>query len=124
VKVGHEYLTSNQLQFRFKTGTGCAEATYTVRTAIDYLNTSGRVFAASLDISKSYDKDNHCTLFSVLGLISFVLGPVEVGGLTSLIRPHPSNSYATRSISGGMPIHTEWPKIWHNYFVRLNFTKY
>lgn len=90
MKVGHEYLTSTLLQFGFKTGTGCAEAIYTVRTTIDYLNTSGStVFAASLDISKSYDKDTHCTRFSVLGLISFVFGASRSGRIGFIDPPAP-----------------------------------
>jgi len=67
LNVCQEYLTSDDLQFGFKPGIGCAEAIYTLRTTVDYFNAGGStVFAASLDISKAYDKINNFRLFSVL----------------------------------------------------------
>ena len=61
------YLSSDELQFGFKSGLGCSEAIFTLRSTIDYFNANGSaVYVAALDISKAYDKVNHYKLFSSL----------------------------------------------------------
>jgi len=58
------YLASDELQFGFKSGLGCSEAIFTLRSTIDYFNANGStVYVAALDISKAYDKVNHYKLF-------------------------------------------------------------
>jgi hypothetical protein len=67
LKVCSKCLISDDLQFGFKVGVGCAEAIYTLRTTIDYFNSNGStVYVAALDISKAYDRVNHYKLFSTL----------------------------------------------------------
>ena len=67
LKVCNCYLSSDELQFGFKSGLGCSEAIFTLRSTIDYFNANGStVYVAALDISKAYDKVNHYKLFSSL----------------------------------------------------------
>ena len=46
---------SDDLQFGFKKGVGCANAILTFTTNIDYFTDRGRDISASLDISKAFD---------------------------------------------------------------------
>ena len=61
------YISSDYLQFGFKSGLGCAHAIFTLRTVCDYFNNIGsNVYIASLDASKAFDKVDHKKLFSLL----------------------------------------------------------
>ena len=61
------YISSDNLQFGFKSGLGCAHAIFTLRTVCDYFNNRGsNVYIASLDASKAFDKVDHKKLFSLL----------------------------------------------------------
>ena len=58
------YLITSDLQFGFKSGVGCADALYTLRGAIKYLNQNNSTAVISaLDISKAFDKVCHHGLF-------------------------------------------------------------
>jgi len=55
--------TSNN-QFGFKKGSGCSDAIYTLRCVVDHYNSRGStVNLCALDLSKAFDKMNHCGLF-------------------------------------------------------------
>ena len=52
------------MQFAFKKGRGCSHAIYAARNAIERLvNGGSTVSLGALDVSKAYDKVNHCALF-------------------------------------------------------------
>jgi hypothetical protein len=60
-------LCTEETQFGFKTGVGCNNAIFAMRTTIDYYVSRGStVFTAALDISKAYDSVNHFKLFASL----------------------------------------------------------
>ena len=60
-------LVSDDLQFGFKKGLGCANAIFTLRTTIYYFTGRGSsMYAASLDISKAFDTVNHYKLMHSL----------------------------------------------------------
>jgi len=60
-------LQTDNLQFSFKKGCGCADANFTFGNVVDYFTCNGStVYAASLDISKSFDKVLHYRLFICL----------------------------------------------------------
>jgi hypothetical protein len=53
----------NDLQFGFTSGGGCEKAVHVVRSVIEYFNEYGStVYLAALDISKAYDRLNHCAI--------------------------------------------------------------
>ena len=65
--ICNDVLSTDPLQFSFKTGTGCIYAIFTVKTTVQhFVNKGSSVFLASLDISKAFDKLNHYKLFSAL----------------------------------------------------------
>ena len=65
--MSSKYITSDSLQFGFKSGQSCSHAIFTLRTVCDYFNKRGsNVYIASLDASKAFDKVNHAKLFSLL----------------------------------------------------------
>jgi len=54
------------LQFEFKKTMWCTDAIFLCRSTVDYFTQRGSdVYAASLDISKAFDKVNH-------SLVSFI----------------------------------------------------
>lgn len=58
------YLTSSDLQFGFKKSMACRDAIFTAHSVVDFYNTRGStVNACALDLSKAFDKVNHCCLF-------------------------------------------------------------
>ena len=60
-------LETDDLQFGFKKGLGCTDAIFLCRSTIDHFTQRGsNVYAASLDISKAFDKVNHFKLFHSL----------------------------------------------------------
>jgi len=60
-------LQTDDLQFGFKKGMGCTDAIFLCRSTIDHFTQRGsNVYAASLDISKAFDKVNHFKLFQSL----------------------------------------------------------
>jgi len=62
-----EYLNTDDRQFGFKKGTGCANAIFSVRSTVDYFNDRGStVYSAALDVSKAYDRVSHFRLFTAL----------------------------------------------------------
>jgi len=119
LNVCQDYLTSEDLQFGFKPGIGYAEAIYTLRTAVDYFNAGGStVFAASLDISKAYDKVNHFRLFSLLIKARFPKWLIDIyicwyEKLVVRVRWNGSYSYEFNVKSGV-----------RQFCIRLNFIKY
>ena len=61
------FISSDNLQFGFKSGIGCSHSVFTIRTICDYFNQRGsNVYIASLDASKAFDKVNHERLFTLL----------------------------------------------------------
>ena len=59
--------TADDRQFGFKPGLGCMEAIFTCGLTINnFINKGSSVFAAALDVSKAFDRVNHCKLFSAL----------------------------------------------------------
>jgi hypothetical protein len=58
------YFGSNVNQFGFKKGVGCNQAVFTVRNIVNrFLNGGSTVNLCALDLSKAFDKVNHCALF-------------------------------------------------------------
>jgi len=59
-----DYFRTHDNQFAFKKGRGCSHAIYAARNAIERLvNGGSTVSLCALDVSKAYDKVNHCALF-------------------------------------------------------------
>ena len=53
----------HELQFSFTTGGGCDKAVHVVRSVVKYFNEYGStVYQSALDISKAYDRLNHCAI--------------------------------------------------------------
>ena len=66
LKFGN-FLYSNDLQFGFKKGIGCADAIHVVQQVVEHFNVRGStVFISSLDASKAFDRVDHNTLFTKL----------------------------------------------------------
>lgn len=66
-KFVHSFLVSNKSQFGFKKGVGCSHAIFTVRKTCDFFtNNASTVNICALDISKAFDKVNHCKLLHKL----------------------------------------------------------
>ena len=62
-----EYLVSDDLQFGFKPSVGCMDASFVFKSVIQYYSDKGgTVYAASLDISKAFDKVSHRKLLNIL----------------------------------------------------------
>jgi len=58
------YLTTSDNQFGFKKSTGCSHAIYSARSVISHYVAGGStVNLCALDISKAFDRMNHCGLF-------------------------------------------------------------
>ena len=67
LNVCKDNLCSDELQFGFKSGLGCSDAIFCIRTVVDYYIENGSsVFAAALDLKKAFDSVNHFKLFSTL----------------------------------------------------------
>ena len=59
-----KYFTSSNQQFGFKKGCGCRNAIYTVRTVVERINKGGSTAnICAIDLSKAFDKVNHCALY-------------------------------------------------------------
>jgi hypothetical protein len=57
----------HDLQLGFTAGGGCDNAVFLVKSVIEYFNAYGsNVYVASLDLSKAYDRVNHCKLLMKL----------------------------------------------------------
>ena len=62
-----KFFETSENQFGFKSGIGCSNAIYTVRSVVDKLTMDGStVNLCALDLSKAFDKVNHCALFMKL----------------------------------------------------------
>ena len=60
-------LTSDELQFGFKSGLSCCDAIFSLRVTVDHFISDGSsVFVATLDISKAFDSINHPKLIQSL----------------------------------------------------------
>ena len=71
---------TDSLQFGFKRGIGCTEAIFTLKSVIsNFVDNGSSVYVASLDISKAFDKVNHCKLFN--SLLAAGLPPVIINVL-------------------------------------------
>ena len=58
------FLSSSDSQFGFKPGFSCPHAIYSVRKVVDhYINGGSTVNMCTIDMSKAYDKMNHCASF-------------------------------------------------------------
>ena len=61
--VFHKWLGSDELQVGFKKGMGCRDAIFTLRNTVSHITKSGSsAVLCALDISKAFDKMNHCAL--------------------------------------------------------------
>lgn len=61
------YICTDELQFGFKKGICCDNATFLLQQTVDYFVSKGSsVFMASLDIKKAFDRVNHFKLSPVL----------------------------------------------------------
>jgi Reverse transcriptase (RNA-dependent DNA polymerase) len=76
----HFFLTSDQ-QFGFKKPVGCSHAIYIVRFVVNqYVYNGSAVNLCALDVSKAFDKMNHCGVFIKLmnrGLPDYILSVLE-----------------------------------------------
>jgi len=85
-------LVTNDLQFGFKKGSGCPDALFTLRCTIDHFIKNGsNVYAASLDISKAFDRVSHPKLFCRLreaGVPIYIVAVVRdwYGKMCSMVR--------------------------------------
>ena len=62
-----EYLTTDDLQFGFKSNVGCPNAIFALRSTVDYFRERGStVYMAALDICNAFDTVNHSKLFHAL----------------------------------------------------------
>ena len=60
----HKCLASGSGQFGFKKNTGCRNAIYTARKAVEQLNQDGSTAnICAIDLSKAFDKVNHDALY-------------------------------------------------------------
>ena len=67
LRVFNDAFVSDDRQFGFKSGVGCSEAIFSCKLTIDHFVQRGSsVFAATLDISKAFDRVNHGKLFKAL----------------------------------------------------------
>ena len=77
MKLCSPYLNTDELQFGFKKGLGCANAIFVLSETVEYFLTRGSsVFAAALDIKKAFDRVSHHKMFTSLiraGLPKIVL---------------------------------------------------
>ena len=59
-----EFLSTDDLQFGFKKGLGCADAIFLFQETVSYfLSRGSTVYAASLDVKKAFDTVNHFKLY-------------------------------------------------------------
>ena len=59
-----DYFVTSCNQFGFKKGSSCTQAIYTLKCAVNYYISRGStVNICALDLSKAFDKMNHCGLF-------------------------------------------------------------
>ena len=62
-----DLLQTSELQFGFKKGVGCTDAIFALKATVGhFVNNGSCVYAASLDISKAFDRVNHFKLFRTL----------------------------------------------------------
>ena len=62
--IFHKWLGSDELQVGFKKGMGCRDAIFTLRNIVGHITKSGSTAVmCALDISKAFDKMNHCALY-------------------------------------------------------------
>ena len=67
IEICEPFLGTDDLQFGFKKGSGCANALFVFSETIKYFRSKGSsVFVASLDFKKAYDRVNHFKLLSSL----------------------------------------------------------
>ena len=60
-------LSSDSLQFGFKSGTSCSHAIFTFKTVVDhYVRNGCTVSVCALDISKVFDRVDHYKMLNVL----------------------------------------------------------
>lgn len=67
VPLFEPYLSFHDNQFGFVKGGGCNKALYAFRSTVEYFQNKGsRVYVASLDMCKAFDRVNHCGLLLAL----------------------------------------------------------
>ena len=67
LEICEQYLITDDLQFGFKKGLGCADAIFSLRATNEYFRErDSSVYVATLDISKAFDSINHYKLYSTL----------------------------------------------------------
>ena len=60
----HLWLTSNDLQFGYKSRHSCNHAIFVLKQCVTYFcNNGSNVFAAFLDCTKGFDKVDHCGIY-------------------------------------------------------------
>ena len=75
--------SSSKAQFGFKKGLGCRDAIYTARTIVDKITAGGNtVSICAIDLTKTFDKVNHCSLLMKLMKRRIPLVPVSYTHLT------------------------------------------
>ena len=73
------YLQTDNLQFGFKEGLGCANAIFVLNETAKYFVSKGSsVFSAALDIKKAFDRINHFKLFSSLIQVGVPLWVIRI----------------------------------------------
>jgi len=67
LKVCSSFLNTDDLQFGFKKGLGCASAVFVLTETVEYFSNRGSsVFGAALDIKKAFDRVSHHKMFTSL----------------------------------------------------------
>ena len=65
LEICEQFLSCDELQFGFKKGVVCSEATFALHSTIDYFKDRGSsISVAALDISKAFDTVNHYKLYA------------------------------------------------------------
>jgi len=67
IDIYSEYFGTSDYQFGFKKRTSCSHVVYSVRNVIDhYVSHCSTVNVCTLDLSKAFNRMNHCVLFTKL----------------------------------------------------------
>ena len=100
------YAQNDELQFGFTKGGGCEKALYVFRSTVQYFNEHGStVYSAALDISKAYDKLNHCILLRKLICLRV---PPDIIMVFCVLAATLEGSCCMRKLFFSSVLHKEW----------------